>query len=94
MTKNNQKGVKNRERKLTTFISIGDDELSFKISFSAQNTLVSGLWLRFSGNLVAETATFGDEKMVKKRVKSTNFISIRDYELSLNASFPTRNTPF
>ena len=33
--------------------------------------------------------------MVKKGGKSTNFISIRDDdELSLNTSFPTRNTPF
>jgi len=38
MAKNDQKWVKNR-KKSTTFISIGDDETSFKISFPARNTL-------------------------------------------------------
>ena len=54
-------------KKSTTFISIGDDELSPKISFSARNSPFFGPWPRFSGDLVTETATSGDQKMVKKR---------------------------
>ena len=62
--------------------------------FRPETRRFKAMWTRFSGNFVAETATFGDQKMVKKRVKSTRFSSIANDEMSPNIPFSARNTAF
>ena len=88
-----QKMVKTRV-KSTNFSSIGDDEMSPNIPFSARNTAFQDLWPGFLGNLDTETATFVDHKKVKERVKRANCNSIVDDEIKPQTAFPVTEPRF
>ena len=88
-----QKMVKKRV-KSTRFSSIANDEMSPNIPFSARNTAFQDLWPAVLGNLDTETATFVDQRKLKKRVKPTNFLSIVDDEPKPQTAFPVTETRF